>query len=243
MNKRKTWKDFQKTGLFLVVNQTLHLFGWSIIIETDEEGILDVYPARVDYMGFENEAVQKAYKKVRNYMRANIESLVTNDVELPPNLNGTIKEEPKIYFDNKETIIEWLDDKVKGHYRINEDLSVDVKGDFVCYKADPIRERLPVKFNVVTGDFSWCGCFAISLEGTPRKVGGDFNVNGNDLTSLEGGPEVVKGKYECGDNKLFSLRGACKKPSDYSNNPCSWWYDNNPTWYENIHKDLEGLDR
>ena len=37
MVNKKTWKEFQESGLFWWINMILHTFGWAIVIEQDKE--------------------------------------------------------------------------------------------------------------------------------------------------------------------------------------------------------------
>lgn len=75
MITEKTWTDFQKTGLLLVINQVLHLFGWAIVMRYKDGQIVECYPARVKFRGFDNESVIEAYKNVTNHVAENIEEL------------------------------------------------------------------------------------------------------------------------------------------------------------------------
>lgn len=78
MVNKKSWEEFLETGLLLIINQTLHIFGWAIVIEKDSETkeIINVYPARVKFRGFSNESVEKSYKKISKYMVENSEELL-----------------------------------------------------------------------------------------------------------------------------------------------------------------------
>ena len=76
MIKRKTWKQFQGTGLLLIINQTLHIFGWAIVLETDSKKRMIAYPARVKFRGFDNKSVSNAYIKLSKYMNKNSERLL-----------------------------------------------------------------------------------------------------------------------------------------------------------------------
>ena len=77
MVKKKSWEEFQKTGLILIINQILHIFGWAIVYEQDEHSkvITDVYPARVKFRGFGEKSVDTAYKKLSAYMKENASEL------------------------------------------------------------------------------------------------------------------------------------------------------------------------
>lgn len=74
---RKSWAEFQQTGLFLFINQILHLFGWAIVYDymAEEDKIVDVYPARVTFRGFGEENVSRAYRKISKYLKDNIDEL------------------------------------------------------------------------------------------------------------------------------------------------------------------------
>jgi hypothetical protein len=51
---RRTWKEFQEAGLLWWVNRFIHLLGWAIVFEVEEDGsVSEVYPARVKFRGFE----------------------------------------------------------------------------------------------------------------------------------------------------------------------------------------------
>lgn len=74
---KKSWEEFRQAGLLVFVNQFLHIFGWSIIFEMDEDGFVkNVYPARVTYAGFSHDVQADAYKKIRDYMNKNYEQLL-----------------------------------------------------------------------------------------------------------------------------------------------------------------------
>lgn len=70
----KSWDEFRKTGLFVIVNQFLHIFGWALTYERDNEQTR-VYPARVRYRGFDESAQTRAYEKVQKYMVENAKTL------------------------------------------------------------------------------------------------------------------------------------------------------------------------
>lgn len=77
MVERKSCKDFQDTGLLLIINQLLHVFGWAIVICIDKDTELSfMYPARVKFRGFDNDSVSKAYKNVSQYIHDNSKDLL-----------------------------------------------------------------------------------------------------------------------------------------------------------------------
>jgi len=77
MITKKDWSEFRSTGLVTIINQILHIFGWSIVfeinIETDE--IISVFPARVKFRGFDNQDTTEAYRKISKYMLENANEL------------------------------------------------------------------------------------------------------------------------------------------------------------------------
>lgn len=57
MIKRKSWKEFRKTGLLLIVNQILNIFGWAIAFSFDDkDNLKEIYPARVKFRGFDEKS-------------------------------------------------------------------------------------------------------------------------------------------------------------------------------------------
>lgn len=70
----KSWDEFRETGLFLLTNQFLHIFGWALTCERNN-GHERVYPARVRYRGFDEGSQTRAYEKVQKYMVENAETL------------------------------------------------------------------------------------------------------------------------------------------------------------------------
>lgn len=74
---KKSWSDFQKSGLLWWINRTLHLFGWAIIFKHDDKGnIIDVYPERVKWRGFPPEIDDAGFKKVHNYLNDNLDNIM-----------------------------------------------------------------------------------------------------------------------------------------------------------------------
>lgn len=75
MVTKKEWSEFRNTGLVLIVNQILHIFGWALVFEMEGEEIKSVYPARVKFRGFAEKNVTASYKKVSQYLKDNIDEL------------------------------------------------------------------------------------------------------------------------------------------------------------------------
>jgi len=75
MVTKKEWSEFRSTGLVLIVNQILHIFGWSLVFEIENNEIKNVYPARVRFRGFDNDSISEAYKKLSQFMVENAKDL------------------------------------------------------------------------------------------------------------------------------------------------------------------------
>ena len=115
---------------------------------------------------------------------------------------------------DKIDIKKWLKKYDIVHYKINDDLSIDVVGDVNLYSVGLCI--IPVKFGNVSGNFN-CGMNKLtSLEGCPVKVGGFFDCSYNKLTSLEGCPTEVGGYFSCGYNELVSLLGCPRVGGDFN---------------------------
>lgn len=73
----KNWNEFRKTGLALIINQFLHIFGWAIVFEVNEETgeVTSCYPARVKFRGFDERTTEEAYRNVSQYMEDNAKEL------------------------------------------------------------------------------------------------------------------------------------------------------------------------
>ncbi|MEZ2337660.1 hypothetical protein AB6735_18585 [Mucilaginibacter sp. RCC_168] len=67
----KTWDEFRATGLFFLANQLLHVFGWALVMNIEDGKITSVFPARVKYRGFDDEAQTEQHIKIATYMAEN----------------------------------------------------------------------------------------------------------------------------------------------------------------------------
>ena len=72
---KKTWEEFRSSGLLWFINSILHMFGWAIVIEKDNDKIT-AYPARVSFRGFPEESNTNGYRKVTQYLKDNIDDLL-----------------------------------------------------------------------------------------------------------------------------------------------------------------------
>ena len=69
MIERKSWDEFRNAKLLWWVNRSLHLFGWSIVVEADESGkVVEVYPAKVDFTGFSEEDEREGFLGLIEYL-------------------------------------------------------------------------------------------------------------------------------------------------------------------------------
>lgn len=76
MINRKTWEEFRNSGLLWWINQQLHIFGWSIVVVMEDNKILEAYPARVKFRGFDDNNNTQGYIKVSKYMKENADELL-----------------------------------------------------------------------------------------------------------------------------------------------------------------------
>ena len=91
------------------------------------------------------------------------------------------------------------------NYSINPDGSIDVDGDVdLSYKN---LDKIPIKFDVVTGMFYCNNNNLTSLENCPNEIKSWFNCSSNKLTSLFGIPNSKNVMYYCAENPLKSLDG------------------------------------
>lgn len=128
-------------------------------------------------------------------------------------------------------------------YKINKDNSIDVNESVnltdswtrnsANYSWDDkkgkrwFRDKLPIKFGKVNGNFNISGCFLKTLEGCPTHVEGNFDCSSNkNLESLEGSPKFVGGKYNATSCNIKSLKGI-------SNNISELYSRNNP--HQHLH--------
>ena len=89
MVEKKGWKEFRESGLLWWINMILHTFGWAIVFnvatEDDEnylkDDIIDVYPARVKFRGFDECSNTEGYQKISKYMKENAERIERETLE------------------------------------------------------------------------------------------------------------------------------------------------------------------
>ena len=82
MLTKKTWEEFRSTGLLWWINQTLHLFGWAIVVNYDnDDNITDAYPARTNFRGFPDDVVDEGFKQLTQYLVDNLPTLLEEVLE------------------------------------------------------------------------------------------------------------------------------------------------------------------
>lgn len=75
MNKK--WEQFKDTGLLWWINMILHTFGWAIIYKYDNDNnIIEVYPSRVKFRGFEEKTNEEGYIKISKFINDNANDLL-----------------------------------------------------------------------------------------------------------------------------------------------------------------------
>lgn len=109
-----------------------------------------------------------------------------------------------------------------SNYKINLDLTVDVKGNVNISQRK--LETIPIKFGMISGNFDCSFNRLTNLSNSPNIVEGFFDCSSNELSTLIGGPSYVNGGYYCTNNFLEDLYGypkVCKSNFDCSNNHIS----------------------
>lgn len=64
-----SWDEFYDSGMLWVVNHTLHIFGWSIVLQCDEGKAMDAWPSRTKYEGFTEEVEKAGYTRVKDWLK------------------------------------------------------------------------------------------------------------------------------------------------------------------------------
>ena len=82
MIEKKTWAEFRAAGLLWWVNRILHLFGWAIVCDVeDDETISEVYPARVKFRGFDGQSEADGFIALTAHIEGTIGTLVKETKE------------------------------------------------------------------------------------------------------------------------------------------------------------------
>jgi hypothetical protein len=71
MIKRETWRTFRQTGLLWWVNRGLHLFGWAIVLQIEDDGeATEAFPARVSFRGFSSQDEAEGFTKLTEHLKS-----------------------------------------------------------------------------------------------------------------------------------------------------------------------------
>ena len=77
MLERRSINEFRNSGLLLLTNQFLHIFGWALVAEVDEKGnATELYPAYCKFRGFDNEDTDKAYEQITRHLEKRMPALL-----------------------------------------------------------------------------------------------------------------------------------------------------------------------
>lgn len=71
MIEKKTWEEFRSCKMLWWINMVLHTFGWSIVTEIEDGKVVNAYPARVKYRGFDENSNVDGYIGVSQYLKDN----------------------------------------------------------------------------------------------------------------------------------------------------------------------------
>ena len=77
MTKEVSLEEFRNTGLPMYINQILHIFGYAIGFEIDDETKkpTKMIPLRVKFRGFDENTIERNYEKLARYMKENSKEL------------------------------------------------------------------------------------------------------------------------------------------------------------------------
>ncbi len=115
----------------------------------------------------------------------------------------------KIFESNDTALNEQLNEYDIKDFIINENGSIDVNQNvYLNYK---FLNKIPFKFNKISGRFNIADNKITSLENCPKYISEYFTCTDNLIKTLEGGPEYVGTNYYCNNNKLITLKGCTEE--------------------------------
>ena len=77
MLDERSIEEFREAGLLLLTNQFLHIFGWALTVNVDEDGkITRFYPAHCKFRGFDARSTGEAYEKVTRHLAERMPDLL-----------------------------------------------------------------------------------------------------------------------------------------------------------------------
>ena len=75
--EQRSVNEFRDAGLLLLTNQFLHIFGWTLAVEIDDDGnVIKFYPAYCEFRGFDNEDTTKAYEQITKHLEKRMPELL-----------------------------------------------------------------------------------------------------------------------------------------------------------------------
>jgi len=81
MIEKRSIDEFREAGLLLLTNQFLHIFGWALVVEVDDDGnVTKFYPAHCKFRGFDSDSTSRAYKKITKHLEQRLPELL-KDIE------------------------------------------------------------------------------------------------------------------------------------------------------------------
>lgn len=85
----EAWIEFRNSGFLWMINSILHMFGYAIVYNFDNNGKLThVVPKRVKFRGFSEERNTTGYKQISQYMVDNAEQLLKEASDDPEDVNA-----------------------------------------------------------------------------------------------------------------------------------------------------------
>jgi len=93
---------------------------------------------------------------------------------------------------SEKEVMDWLiaNTNVLVSMKIHPDLSVDIAGSLLIFKSHGLTE-LPVKFNMVSKNFSLESGNIRTMKNFPKYVGGSLDIGGNPISSFEHAPSHI----------------------------------------------------
>jgi len=116
----------------------------------------------------------------------------------------------------KALIIKWLDEMGVENYIINDDLTIDVKGNVSLVFKKLIKFPNYIQFYHIQGYFSCSNNELISLNGSPLICDDGFFCNFNKLDDLNYLPKIINGNLYCYANNIDFTKEYCNKISKIS---------------------------
>ena len=73
----KSWDEFRDTGLVIFINRILHVFGWCLAFDVDDnDRVVFVHPCRTKFRGFPKDVDAESYIRISKYLAENADDLL-----------------------------------------------------------------------------------------------------------------------------------------------------------------------